>query len=89
MPATNALSEGTFSDMRRLLTYLRSSMSENRLNNSMVLHIQKDKLDNLSLIDIGNDFVGSNERRKAMLGMFKQNDLRKFSVHKKSIFDSK
>ncbi len=50
-------------------------MSENRLNNSMVLHIYKEKLYNLSLIDIGNDFVEVNERRKFVLGKFDQSDL--------------
>ena len=60
MPATNAVSERSFSAMRRLLTYLRSSISKNRLNNSMVLHIYKEKLYNLSLIDIVNYFVEVN-----------------------------
>ena len=63
MPATNAVSERSFSAMRRLLTYLRSSMSKNRLNNSMVLHIHKEHLDTLSLIDIANDFVKDSDHR--------------------------
>ena len=32
MPATNAVSERTFSTMRRLTTYLRSTMCQDRLN---------------------------------------------------------
>ena len=66
MPVTNAVSERSFSDMQRLLTYLRSSMSENRQNKWMVLHIQKEKRNNLSLIDTGNDFLGGSERRKSL-----------------------
>ena len=34
MPATNAVSERSFSAMRRLYTYLRTNMSQNRLNTS-------------------------------------------------------
>ena len=58
-------------------------MSENRLNNSLVLYIYKEKLDNLSHIDIGNNFVDVNERRISVLGMFKQVNLRKCSGHTK------
>ena len=57
---TVTVSERSFSAMRRLLTYLRSSMSENRQNNSMVLHIHREKLDNLFIIDIGNYFLEVN-----------------------------
>ena len=85
MPATNAVSERSFSAMRSLLTYLTSSISENRLNNSMVLHIHKEKLYNISLIDIGNDLVEVNERKKFVLGKFDQSDLRKSSVPTKSV----
>ena len=52
MPATNA-----FSAMRRLFTYLRTTMKQNRLNNTMVLHVHKEKTDSLSLVDIANEFV--------------------------------
>ena len=51
----------------------------------MVLHIHKEKLYNLFLIDIGNDFVEVNERRKFVLGKFDQSDLQKSSVPTKSV----
>ena len=76
MPATNAVSERSFSAMRRLLTYLRSSMSKNRLNNSMVLHIHKEHLDTMSLIDIANDFVKDSDHRMHVFGQFHQSDMR-------------
>ena len=61
-------------------------MFENRINKSIVLHIHKEKLDNyLSLIDIGNYFVEVNECRKLVLGKFDPFDLRKSSVHTKSV----
>ena len=51
----------------------------------MVLHIHKEKLYNLFLIDIGNNFVEVIERRKFVLGKFDQSDLRKSSVPTKSV----
>ena len=46
MPATNATSERSFS---RLKTYLRSSMSQQRLNHLMLLHVHKERTDALDL----------------------------------------
>jgi hypothetical protein len=42
LPATNAISERSFSTLRRVKTYLRSTMTEDRLNSLMKLHIYKD-----------------------------------------------
>ena len=39
MPATNATSERSFSALRRIKTYLRTTMIQMRLNSLMVLHI--------------------------------------------------
>ena len=41
MPATNAISERSFSTLRRVKTYLRSTMKQDRLNHLMLLHIHK------------------------------------------------
>ena len=41
MPATNAVSERSFSAIRRLYTYRRTNMGSSRLNNTVVLHIHK------------------------------------------------
>ena len=65
MPATNAVSERSFSAMRRLYTYLRTNMSQNRLNNMMVLHVHKEKTDALKLVKVANEFVfGSEDQLK-------------------------
>ena len=39
IPATNASSERTFSALRRIKTYLRTTMTQARLNHLMILHI--------------------------------------------------
>ena len=68
MPATNAYSERSFSVMRRLKTYLRSTMGQARLNHIMLLHIYEAQLDNLDLPSMANDFVCGNEHRLSYFG---------------------
>ena len=43
IPATSATSERSFSSLRRLKTFLRTTMSQNRLNYLMILSIHKDR----------------------------------------------
>ena len=75
MPATNAQSERSFSAVRCIKTYLRSSMSQKRLNSLMLLHVHKSETDDLDLIDVANDFIESNKHRKHFFGTeFKQSD---------------
>ena len=68
-PATNAISERSFSAMKRIKTYLRSTMSQERLNAIMVLHVHKQRSDKLVLLDIGNQFVNK-EHRQLFFGEF-------------------
>ena len=43
MPATNAISERSFSAMKRVKTYLRSTTTDSRMNHLMVLHVHKER----------------------------------------------
>ena len=70
IPITSATSERTFSVLRRLLTYIRSTMTEKRLNNCLILHVHKDLTDNVNLTDIAKEFVFSNDDRKRYFGNF-------------------
>lgn len=70
LPITSATSERTFSALRRLYTYLRSSMTECRLNNCLLLHVHKDITDSLDLIDVASEFVNANTERKRYFGHF-------------------
>ena len=67
MPATNAISERSFSGLKRVKTYLRTTMTQRRLNHLMLLHVHKDKTDNIGLKEISNDFV-CNENRLSVFG---------------------
>ena len=57
MPATNAISKRSFSALKRVKTYLRTTTIQRRLNYLMLLHVHKDKTDNIDLKEISNDFV--------------------------------
>ena len=50
MTATNAISERSFSALKRVKTYLRSTTGDSRLNHLMLLHVHKDRTDSISLI---------------------------------------
>ena len=70
MPATNAVSERSFSALRRLKSYLRSTMTQVRLNNLMLLHVHKSLTDNLSCKDVATDFVSGSSHREAIFGKY-------------------
>ena len=70
MPATNALSERSFSALRRIKTWLRTSTSQVRLNNCMLLHVHKTKTDSLPLLQIGNEFIQRNSSRLHIFGQY-------------------
>ena len=58
-PATNAVSERRFSAIKRLKAACLSTMSDPRLNNLMILHINRGILP--STVDIVNEFIGCSE----------------------------
>ena len=63
MPATNATSERSFSALRKVKSYLRSTMLQERLNYPMLLHVHKDRTDMLCLKSAMIDFVGDSVHR--------------------------
>ena len=67
MPATNGISERSFSVLKRVKT-MRSTTTDNRLNHLMTLHIHKENTDMLDLIEVANEFCERNERRIAKVG---------------------
>ena len=75
MPATNDVSERSFSALKRVKTYLRSTTGEGRLNHLMLLHVHKELADGIDMVEVANLFVGDNQRRKQLFGKFSKNDL--------------
>ena len=73
-PATSASGERSFSTARRLKTWLRSTMTQIRFSNLTILHTHKERTDKLCLLDIANEFSGSNDNRKRNFGHFRESD---------------
>jgi len=59
----NFLVERSFSSLRRLKTYLRNSMSQQRLNHLAVLHVHTDRLHSIDIDVIAREFVVKSENR--------------------------
>ena len=76
--ATSAIPERPFSMLRRIKTRLRSRMLQKRLNSLLIMYDNEDLLDNLSLIDVANEFVGLQTDRKNAFGSFTVKDLYTF-----------
>ena len=71
MPATNANSECTFSALRKVKSYLYTTMSNNRLNQSSYdIIIYKELVKELNLKQVTNDFVDRVERAYPSLATF-------------------
>lgn len=69
IPVTTATAERPFSALRRLKTYLRSTMTQEKLNNVMLLHCHKQKADEIDLELIVKEFISANDRRKQFFGV--------------------
>lgn len=65
-PVTTASSERSFSSLRRIKTFLRTTMTECRLNNLFVLYVHKSVP--VDMISIARDFVSVNSRRRKYFG---------------------
>ena len=61
---TSATAERSFSVLQNVLTYLSSSMTEQRLNNCMLLHIHQQLTD---FIQIAKEVIAINAKKKALL----------------------
>jgi hypothetical protein len=57
MLASSAEAERSFSSLRRLNTWLRSTMTQPRLTHVCILNIHQDVLDSIDLQDIANQLI--------------------------------
>ena len=70
LPATNAISERSFSTLRRVKTYMRATMTQQRLNSLMKLTIYKEETSALDVKEIIKLFVGTSARRAERIALF-------------------
>jgi len=81
MPTTNAASECSFSCLRRVKSYLQSTMTQLGLNSTMMLHVHNDLTDELNLIEVANDFVTNKwEQKSKVFGLFQQNEFQNLTI---------
>lgn len=62
IPVSSCTSERSFSALRRLKTYIRSTMSQPRLNDISLLHVHHDEELNLDIV--ANEFINNSKVRK-------------------------
>ena len=70
LPVASATSEPTFSALRRLKNYLRSTLKQDRLNNCLLMHCHKSITDTQDTVNIAKRFACANEQRKEHFGKF-------------------
>lgn len=69
-PVTTSTAERSFSSLRRLKTFLRSTMTDCRLNNLFLLYIHPSITDSLDLCTVAKEFISVNSRRVHYFGSF-------------------
>ena len=68
LPSSSCEAERSFSALRRLKTFLRSTMTQQRLNNVAVCHVHSTVLREINSVNVINDFVSLNDSRKHLFG---------------------
>ena len=71
VPVASSTSESTFSALRRLKNYLRSTMKQELLNNCLLMYCQKSITDTLDTVKIAKKVACANELRKGRFGKLK------------------
>jgi hAT family C-terminal dimerisation region len=67
VPATSATAERSFSCLKRVKTWLRTTMTQPHLNTYAILHAHRDVLPQMAVVM--KDFVGLNEGRQRVFGL--------------------
>ena len=65
LPCSTATPERSFSQLRRIKSYLRSTMNQDRLNHAMVTVIHGEHLNKINLVKLMTEFILRNEERRA------------------------
>ncbi len=68
VPVTTATSERSLCCLRRVKTYLRTTMTQERLNHLLLLYCHKTRTDSIDILKIVDAFISVNERRALHFG---------------------
>ncbi|XP_044572317.1 uncharacterized protein LOC123257415 [Drosophila ananassae] len=71
IPGSSCSNERSFSVLRRVKTYLRSTISQYRLNNVAILHVYRETTDKLDLDELLNEFISKNAKRSSVFALRK------------------
>ena len=63
-PVSSCTAERSFSVLKRVQSYLRSSMGQERLNHCCVIHCYKEMSESVDVIEIMREFINSESRIK-------------------------
>ncbi|CAJ2670771.1 unnamed protein product [Trifolium pratense] len=66
IPVTVASAERSFSKLKLLKSYLRSTMLQERLNGLAMIAIENDLLESIQFEDLVDEFVSQNVRRMTL-----------------------
>ena len=69
-PVTTCECEKSFSALRRLKTWLRNSMSQQRLNHTLVGNVHRNLLDEVDVPALAKEFAEKTEIRRRIFGSF-------------------
>ncbi|XP_031781362.1 zinc finger MYM-type protein 1-like [Nasonia vitripennis] len=69
IPGSSCSNERSFSSLRRLKTYLRSTMLQQRLNDTSIMHIYRDMVSELDLDELLNTFIKRQNLRMSTFAM--------------------
>ena len=70
IPMTSATAERSLSALRRLKSYLRTTMTQQCLNHVIMTHVHQERTDQLDLKKIAQEFAKKNSRRIDFFGLF-------------------
>jgi hAT family C-terminal dimerisation region len=70
LPTTTASCERSFSGLRRLKTYLRTNMNQERLNSLIIATFHTNLLDTINVASVAHEFASLNDTRRKMYGSF-------------------
>ena len=74
IPATNAISDISVSNLRRIKDWLCTSMTQKRINHCMILLVHKERTGNPDLVVTANDFCSEKGEQWNTFGNFQQKD---------------
>ena len=69
LPVSAASSERSFSALKRLNTWHRSTMTQKRLTRTSQMHVHQEILDSLDVARLMSTFVSTTEERQAVFGV--------------------